>query len=108
MSMEYQLSITFAELGYSVELPDRLLAVLLESMPESAPVIGQDIMTGELTVVIAFDSARPTDDVGLLMGALDSALVRTGVEDEPTVLDVHVAAVRDDEEVAGAVALQPA
>jgi hypothetical protein len=95
--MGYRLSITFARLGHSAELPDRLLTVLLEAMPDAGPVIDQNIRSGELTVLLAFESARPTDELGRLKGELDSALARAGVQYEPVVLDVHVAAVGEVE-----------
>jgi hypothetical protein len=97
VNMEYRLSIAYAELGHSLDLPDRLLTVLLETVPESGPVICQDTGTGELTVTVAFESARPTDGIGRMSGAIESALVRAGVTDEPTLLDLQVTAVYDDE-----------
>lgn len=108
--MEYRLSTTFAELGYSQDLPDRLLTVLLETMPKAGPAIGQNMETGELTVTMAFEAARPTEDVDRLTNALDAALARAGVQEESTVLDVHIVAVYDDEGFGAlaADALQPA
>jgi hypothetical protein len=100
VNMEYRLTIAFAELGHSLDLPDRLLTILLETMPEAGPVIGQDIGTGEMDVTLAFESDRPTKDVGRITSRLDSALARAGVDGEPTVLDVHVEAVFDDEGIA--------
>lgn len=102
VNMEYRLTITFAELGHSLDLPDRLLTILLEKMSEAGPVIGQDIGTGELEVTVAFESTCPTDDVGPMASRLDSALARAGVNGEPTVLDFHVEAVYDDEGIADA------
>jgi hypothetical protein len=95
--MEYRLSITFADLGYSLDLPDRLLTILLEAMPQAGPVIDQDTGTGELTVTVAFESTDPAQLVRYVTGRLDGALVRAGWEGERTVLDVHVEAVPDDE-----------
>jgi hypothetical protein len=98
VSVEYRLSITFAEIDLDLDLPDRLLAVLLEEMPEAGPVIDQNPKAGLLTVVVAFETARPTDEVARMKSALDSALARAGVQDDPTVLDVHVEAVDDAED----------
>jgi hypothetical protein len=100
VNMEYRLTIEFAELGHSIDLPDRLLTILLETMPEAGPVIGQEFETGEMDVTLAFQSDRPTEDVGRITSRLDSALVRAGVDGKPTVLDVHVEAVYDDEGIA--------
>lgn len=108
MNMEYRLSITFAELGYSIDLPDRLLTILLEAMPQAGPVIDQDTGTGQLTVTVAFESIDPAQLVRYVTSRLDGALVRAGWGGERTVLDVHVEAVSDDGGVAGSapVALQ--
>lgn len=110
VNMEYRLSSTFANLGYSLDLPDRLLTFLLEAMPQAGPVICQDVGTGEMTVTVAFESAHPAQAVLHMSDQLHGALVRVGAPREHTVLDIHLEAVLDDEGIASSAtaALQPA
>src|SRR6478752_9575280 len=91
--MEYQLSITFADLGHRSELPDRLRAVLLERFADGGPVVSHNQITGELTIMLAFDSSAPIGDASRLSEALGRAMFDVGLEDAPTILDLHLAAV---------------
>lgn len=98
MTMEYQLSIVFAELGHRIELPDRLLAILLERLAETGPTLAHNQATGTLTVLLSFESCAPFEDVSRLSKALGMTLVKAGLEAPPTVIEVHLAAVHESEE----------
>jgi hypothetical protein len=108
--MEYRISITFAELGSSDDLTDRLLTVLLGEMPQVGPVISRDVSTGEMTVTVAVTSTQPTQAALHVTDRLDDALTRVGAWRDRTVLDVHIEAVLDDDGIADSAAptLQPA
>ncbi len=91
--MEYQLSITFADLGHRGELPDRLLSVLLERFADGGPGVSHNQVSGELTIMLAFESSAPIGDASRLSEALGKAMFDVGLEAAPTILDVHLAAV---------------
>jgi hypothetical protein len=91
--MEYQLSITFADLGHRGELPDRLLTILLERFADGGPAVSHNQVTGELTIMLAFDSSAPIGDASRLSEALGRAMFDVGLEHAPTILDVHLAAI---------------
>ena len=98
MTMEYQLSIAFAELGHRTELPDRLLTILLERLAATGPALAHNQATGTLTVLLSFKSRAPFEDVSRLSKALGETLVEAGLEAPPTVIDVHVAAAHENDE----------
>jgi hypothetical protein len=98
MTMEYQLSITFAELGHRTELPDRLLTILLERLAETGPALAHNQVIGTLTVLLSFKSRTPFEEVSHLSKALGVTLVDAGLEAPPTVIDVHVVAARESDE----------
>lgn len=100
--MEYQLSITFADLGHQSELSDRLLSVLLERFADGGPAISHNQITGELTIMVAFDSSAPIGDASRLSEALVRAMFDVGLENAPTILDVHLAAVHAGDNITGA------
>lgn len=92
VNLDYQLSITFADLGHHDELPDRLLALLLERLPDAGPVLAHNQDTGHLTVMLAFASSEPMSDASRLTQALGGAMFDLGLKEPPTILDVHLAA----------------
>ncbi|HEY5287936.1 MAG TPA: hypothetical protein VIJ50_12590 [Solirubrobacteraceae bacterium] len=96
--MDYQLTITFAELGHRAELPDRLLTILLERLPDTGPTLAHNQATGTLTVLLSFASVAPFEEVSRLSKALGLALLDAGVETSPTVIDVHVVAIHESDE----------
>jgi hypothetical protein len=96
--MDYQLTITFAELGRRAELPDRLLTILLDRLADAGPTLSHNQVSGTLKVLLSFTSATPFDEVSGLSKALGLALLDAGVETSPTVIDVHVTATHEHDE----------
>jgi hypothetical protein len=96
--MDYQLTITFAELGHHTCLPDRLLAILLERLAGAGPVLAHNQVTGTLTVMFAFTSSDPIDDVSRLSRNLGVAMSDAGLMESPTIVDVHLAVARASDE----------
>jgi hypothetical protein len=96
--MEYQLTITFAGLGHHEELPDLLLALLLDRVADAGPTLAHNQVTGTLTVLLSFESSKPIEDFSRMSKTLAAALLDTGLETAPTVVDVHLAAVHESDE----------
>ncbi len=96
--VEYQLTITFAELGRDSDLPDRLLGILLERIGDSGPVLAYNQATGTLTVILAFISSEPIDDASRLSKGLGVAMSEAGVKDAPTIVDVHLTSAHEGNE----------
>lgn len=101
-TVDYQLTITFAELGHRVDLPDRLLTILLEKLPDAGPVIAHNSVSGTLTVMLGLVSSDPIEDVSRLSKELGAAMFHAGLEAPPAIVDVHLAAVSDEREPVGA------
>jgi hypothetical protein len=96
--MEYQLTITFAELGRHEDLSDRLLTLLLARMPVAGPVIASNRLSGELTIVVSVTSSSPIMDASRLSEQIGEALRDAGLQAPPTILSVRLEADREDAE----------
>lgn len=92
MILDYQLSITFADLGHHGDLPDRILALLLDRLADTGPVLAHNRDTGQLTVMLAFSSSDPMSEVSRLSRALGAGMFDVGLKEPPTIIDVHLAA----------------
>ncbi len=96
--MEYQLTITFADLGRHEDLSDRLLTILHGRMPAAGPVIASNHLSGELTIVVSVTSSAPVMDASRLSEQIGEALRDARLQAPPTILAVRLEAVRKDAE----------
>jgi hypothetical protein len=96
VKLEYRLTMTIAEHGFSDEAAERCLDALLALHPETGPVVAQNTDSGHLTITIALDATDPWAATNLGAGILADSLTQAEVPVTP-VLDLCVSAVdRED------------
>jgi hypothetical protein len=71
-----------------------------ERHADAGPTLAHNQATGTLTVMLAFAASDPVEDVSSLSKALGEALRNARLEDPPTILDAHLAAVHESEDLA--------
>lgn len=94
--MEFRMSVVIAEHGASDDAAEACLDALLALYPESGPIVGQNVATGQLTITVGLDATDPWAASNIGSEILTTSLNRAGLPPTP-VLDISVTAVDFDD-----------
>jgi hypothetical protein len=93
--VEYRVTITIAEHGFSDEAADRCLDAFLALDPAAGPVVSQNAASGHLSVTIAVEATDPWAAANLSARIFTKGLEATGLAVTP-IIDVSVTQVESE------------